>query len=124
MAPPTAFDVRPAGQVQPTDLRASYVDSVLSFIDGAALAPLCLVADAGNRAAGPTFDAIAAALALRGAKLDICLVNHTPDKSFPNGIPNPLLPESHAATGDAVRAVKADLGVAWDGDFDRCFLFD
>jgi phosphomannomutase len=124
IAPPAAFDARPAGHVQPADLRASYVDRVLSFIDCAALAPMRLVANAGNGAAGPTFDAIAAALAVRGAKLDICRVNHTPDKSFPNGIPNPLLPENHAATGDAVRAMKADLGVAWDGDFDRCFFFD
>ncbi|MFN3281481.1 MAG: phosphomannomutase [Tabrizicola sp.] len=124
IAPPADLGDCPAGLVRQTDLRPAYVDRVLSFIDCADLAPLRLVANAGNGAAGPTFDAIAAELAVRGAKLDICRVNHTPDKSFPNGIPNPLLPENHAATCDAVRAAQADLGVAWDGDFDRCFFFD
>jgi phosphomannomutase len=123
-APRSTDDDRRAGHIEPTNLRAAYVERVLSFIDCTALAPLRLVANSGNGAAGPTFDAIAAALAARGAKLDICRVNHTPDGSFPNGIPNPLLPENHAATGDAVRASWADFGVAWDGDFDRCFFFD
>ncbi|MCU0902288.1 MAG: phosphomannomutase [Tabrizicola sp.] len=123
-APRSTDDDRRAGHIEPTNLRAAYVDRVLSFIDCTALAPMRLVANAGNGAAGPTFDAIAEALAARGAKLDICRVNHTPDCSFPNGIPNPLLPENHAATGDAVRASWADFGVAWDGDFDRCFFFD
>jgi phosphomannomutase len=113
-----------AGTVMPVDLRQAYVDRVLSFIDPAALAPLRIVVNAGNGAAGPTFDAIASALAARGTQLDIIRVNHTPDGRFPNGIPNPLLPENHAATGDHVWASGADFGVAWDGDFDRCFFFD
>ncbi|TAG13410.1 MAG: phosphomannomutase, partial [Rhodobacterales bacterium] len=114
----------PAGIVMPVDLRQAYVDRVLSFIDPAALAPMRIVVNAGNGAAGPTFDAIASAMADRGARLDIIRVHHTPDGRFPNGIPNPLLPENHAATGDHVRASGADFGVAWDGDFDRCFFFD
>lgn len=114
----------PQGTRQPVDTRQAYVEKVLSFIDPAALASFRLVANAGNGAAGPTFDAIAEALSERGARLDIARVHHQPDGRFPNGVPNPLLPENHAATGDVVRACQADFGVAWDGDFDRCFFFD
>jgi len=59
-----------------------------------------------------------------GAPLEFIKLHHQPDGTFPNGIPNPLLPENRAATADAVRQHKADMGIAWDGDFDRCFLFD
>ena len=104
--------------------RAAYVETVLKFVDVAALRPLKIVVNAGNGAAGPTFDAIAATLSARGAPLQILRMHHEPDGSFPNGIPNPLLPENQPATADAVRAAGADLGVAWDGDFDRCFFFD
>ncbi|MCU0826156.1 MAG: phosphomannomutase [Tabrizicola sp.] len=123
-APPCTDDDRPAGHIQPADVRGYYVDRVLSFVDTTELAPLRLVVNAGNGAAGPTFDAIADALALRGVCLEITRVHHQPDGTFPNGVPNPLLPENHAATGNAVVAAEADFGVAWDGDFDRCFFFD
>lgn len=122
--PPEPGLATPQGTVRLVDTRQAYVKRVLSFIDPAALLPFRLVANAGNGAAGPTFDAIAQALADRGARLDIRRVHHQPDGSFPNGVPNPLLPENHAATGDVVRASRADFGVAWDGDFDRCFFFD
>ena len=59
-----------------------------------------------------------------GAPLEFVRVHHAPDAAFPNGIPNPLLPENHSATADVVKAEKADFGVAFDGDFDRCFFFD
>lgn len=104
--------------------RAAYVEKVLSFVDLAALKPLKIVVNAGNGAAGPTFDAIAAELARRGAPFEFVRMYHTPDGSFPNGIPNPMLPENQPATAQAVIAARADMGVAWDGDFDRCFLFD
>lgn len=119
-------DLPPAcpGRVTRVDPRAAYVDRVLSFIDPSLLASFRLVANAGNGAAGPTFDALATALSKRGARLEIIRVHHRPDGSFPHGVPNPLLPENHAATGDVVWASGADLGVAWDGDFDRCFFFD
>ncbi|MEZ5751210.1 MAG: phosphomannomutase [Paracoccaceae bacterium] len=107
-----------------TEARAAYVERVLSFVDVSALRPLKVVVNAGNGAAGPTFDAIAAALAARGAPLTFVRQHHTPDGSFPHGIPNPLLPENRPATADRVIAEAADLGVAWDGDFDRCFFFD
>jgi phosphomannomutase len=80
--------------------------------------------NSGNGAGGPTFDAIAERLIELGAPLEFIRVHHTADATFPNGIPNPLLPENHAATADVVEAEAADFGVAFDGDFDRCFFFD
>ncbi|MHA3977209.1 phosphohexomutase domain-containing protein [Halovulum sp. GXIMD14794] len=112
------------GSRQQVSTRDAYVERVLSFVDVVKLAPLHLLMNAGNGAAGPTFDAIADGLAEKGAPLTFTRHHHTPDPSFPNGVPNPLLPENHPKTGDAVRAASADLGVAWDGDFDRCFFFD
>jgi len=106
------------------EARAKYVEKVLSFIDVDGLRPLKVVVNSGNGAAGPTFDAIAARLADLGAPIEFIRVHHDPDHTFPNGIPNPLLPENHAATTDFVRAHSADMGVAFDGDFDRCFFFD
>ena len=106
------------------DPRRAYVDRVLSFVDAPSLAPLRILVNAGNGAAGPTFDAIAAGLAAQGAPVVFERLFHDPDGRFPNGIPNPLLPENQPATADVVRRTGADLGVAWDGDFDRCFLFD
>jgi phosphomannomutase len=106
------------------DARAKYVEQVLSFIAVGVLSPLRVVVNSGNGAAGPSFDAIAAELDRRGAPIDFIRVHHVPDHTFPNGIPNPQLPENHAATADVVILKGADLGVAFDGDFDRCFFFD
>ena len=104
--------------------RTKYVDQCLGFVDVAALKPLRIVVNCGNGAAGPTFDAIADALINKFAPIEFIRVHHKPDHTFPNGIPNPLLPENHPATGDVVVSENADFGVAFDGDFDRCFLFD
>ena len=106
------------------EARMAYVDRVLSFFDVKALRPLKIVINSGNGAAGPTFDAIAERLLELGAPLEFICVHHVPDATFPNGIPNPLLRENHAATADVVKAEGADFGVAFDGDFDRCFFFD
>ena len=106
------------------EARRAYVDRVLGFVDVKALRPLKIVVNSGNGAAGPTFDALAKGLLALGAPLHLIRVHHTPDATFPNGIPNPLLPENHAATADVVKAEGADFGVAFDGDFDRCFFFD
>ena len=106
------------------EARKAYVECVLSFVDVRALRPLKIVVNSGNGAAGPTFDAIASRLLSLGAPLEFIHVHHEPDAAFPNGIPNPLLPENHAATADVVKAESADFGVAFDGDFDRCFFFD
>ena len=114
-----------SGSIKPAEgARDAYVERVLSFVDVSALKPMKLLVNAGNGAAGPTFDAIWDALIAKGAPLEVVRLHHTPDGSFPNGIPNPLLDENQPVTADAVIAEGADLGVAWDGDFDRCFFFD
>jgi phosphomannomutase len=109
---------------RPEVARKAYVDRVLSFVDVEALRPLKIVVNSGNGAAGTTFDAIADRLSFLGAPLEFIRVHHVPEATFPNGIPNPLLPENHAATADVVKVETADFGVAFDGDFDRCFFFD
>lgn len=101
-----------------------YVSHMLSYVDLANFTPLKVVVNAGNGAAGPALDAIVSELKSRGAPIEFVKVHHNADGTFPNGIPNPLLPENRADTAEAVRATKADFGIAWDGDFDRCFLFD
>ena len=106
------------------EARKAYVDRVLSFVDVKALKPLKVVVNSGNGAAGPTFDALSERLLALGAPLEFVRVHHAHDATFPNGIPNPLLPENHPATADVVKTEKADFGVAFDGDFDRCFLFN
>ena len=105
-----------------TGARPAYVAHVLRFVTPAAMMPMTILVNAGNGAAGPTFDAVAAALSQ--TQLRFVRVNHAPDGSFPNGVPNPQLVQNHAVTAAAVIAAGADIGVAWDGDFDRCFLFD
>lgn len=97
----------------------AYIDHLLTYIDQTKLRPLKIVVNAGNGTAGPVLDALQSYL-----PFELIKVNHEPDGSFPHGIPNPLLPENRQQTAAAVRAHSADFGLAWDGDFDRCFLFD
>lgn len=99
--------------------KSAYIDHLLSYVDASKLRPLKLVVNAGNGGAGAIVDLLAPHLPLEFIR--IC---HEPDGNFPNGIPNPLLPENRAATAEAVREHGADFGIAWDGDFDRCFFFD
>jgi phosphomannomutase/phosphomannomutase/phosphoglucomutase len=103
---------------------APYVDHLLTYIDLNEMQPLKLVVNAGNGAAGHVIDAIEAQFNQRRVPIIFIKIHHEPDGHFPNGIPNPLLPENRKATADAVIAHQADMGIAWDGDFDRCFLFD
>ncbi|QXT39035.1 phosphomannomutase [Gymnodinialimonas ceratoperidinii] len=115
-----------AGEVVETaaEARAAYVARVTEFVDIDALKPLKILVNAGHGTAGPCFDAIAEALDQRGSPLRFERLFHEPDGSFPEGLPNPLLPENRTATARAVTETGADFGVAWDGDFDRCFFFD
>ena len=92
---------------------------MLSFIDPGSLRPFRIVADAGNGCAGPALKALAPYL-----PCDLILLHGEPDGAFPHGIPNPLLPEKRDFTANAVRENRADFGLAWDGDFDRCFFYD
>ena len=101
-----------------------YVEHLLGYVDLANLTPLKLVVNAGNGAAGHVIDVIEARFKELGVPIQFIKVHHEPDGNFPNGIPNPLLPENRAATAEAVIAHGAAMGIAWDGDFDRCFLFD
>ncbi|WP_447881093.1 phosphomannomutase CpsG [Serratia fonticola] len=103
---------------------ADYVQHVLSYVNITNFKPLKLVINSGNGAAGHVIDAIEAQLKAHNVPLEFIKVHHKPDGTFPNGIPNPLLPECRADTANAVREHGADMGIAFDGDFDRCFLFD
>ncbi|QTR44874.1 phosphomannomutase CpsG [Thiothrix litoralis] len=103
---------------------ADYVQHLLGYIDLKAIKPLTLVVNAGNGAAGHVVDALEAEFTRLHVPIRFIKVHNEPDGTFPHGIPNPLLPENRADTRDAVLAHNADMGIAWDGDFDRCFLFD
>ncbi len=112
-------EVSEKGSVDRRDMRSAYIEHLLSYVDVAKLKPLKIVCNAGNGGAGAVIDALEPHLPIEFIK-----VHHEPDGSFPNGIPNPLLPERRQSTIDAVKESGADFGIAWDGDFDRCFFFD
>lgn len=107
------------GSLLTLDSKPAYLEHLLTYTDTTALKPLKVVVNSGNGCAGPIID-------LLEPYLPYCFVkvHHQPDGSFPNGIPNPLLPENREATAQVVRESGADVGIAWDGDFDRCFFFD
>ena len=107
------------GQIKPVYDKSAYIDHLLTYIDVASLKPLKILADPGNGAAGPALQALAARL-----PLEFVFINIEPDGNFPNGVPNPLLPENRTLTRAALLENNCDLGLAWDGDFDRCFFFD
>jgi phosphomannomutase/phosphomannomutase/phosphoglucomutase len=107
------------GQVLPLDVRERYRDHLLSYVDREGLTPLSIVVNAGNGGAGAVIDLLEPELPFTFHKL-----LHEPDGNFPNGVPNPLLPGNRELTSRAVVEHGADLGLAWDGDFDRCFFFD
>ncbi len=118
-----AADTAPAGTpTAPEHSRpdkSAYIQHLLSYVDAPTLKPLKLVVNAGNGGAGAIVDLLAPHL-----PFEFIRVFHEPDGHFPNGIPNPLLPENRQASADAVKQHGADFGIAWDGDFDRCFFFD
>jgi phosphomannomutase len=107
------------GSLSEVDTRHAYINHLLSYVDVVSLKPLRIVCTAGNGGAGRVIDALEPHLPFEFIK-----VHHEPDGHFPNGVPNPLLVENRAATADRIRSEGADMGIAWDGDFDRCFFFD
>lgn len=107
------------GERRAVDVYAKYISHLLSYVDVQGLAPLTIVTNAGNGCASLAMDGLQDQLPFHFVK-----IHHTPDGTFPNGVPNPLLPENRTPTIDAIREYEADLGIAWDGDFDRCFFFD
>ncbi|WP_306801381.1 hypothetical protein [Endozoicomonas sp. ONNA1] len=96
-----------------------YVEKILGFVELGNFTPLKLVINSGNGAAGHVIDAIESRFISANVPVEIIKVHNEPDSSFPNGIPNPLLPECRQDTIDAVKAHNADMGIAFDGDFDQ-----
>jgi phosphomannomutase len=107
------------GTIKELDIMDQFTEKLRTFIKEDSLKPLKVVVNAGNGCVGPALDAIEKYLPISMIK-----VFHEPDSNFPNGVPNPLLPENRKPTIDAILKNQADLGVAWDGDYDRCFFFD
>ena len=119
IAESVAYNPNIKPDIKYADIRDSYLDEILSFIDVDNIKPMKIVVNSGNGCAGPVVDALESRLPITFIK-----IQNEPDGSFPNGIPNPLLIENREVTSQAVIEHKADLGIAWDGDFDRCFFFD
>ncbi|QLB21482.1 phosphomannomutase [Vespertiliibacter pulmonis] len=101
-----------------------YINHLLSYINLSNLTPKTLVINSGNGAAGKVIDAIEAQFKAHNVPITFVKIHNNPDGNFPNGIPNPILHENRQDSIDAVLAHHADMGIAFDGDFDRCFLFD
>ena len=111
------LDIEP--DIETINLKHEYIEKLLEFIQPNMIKPMHIVMNAGNGCAGPIVDMLEEKLPITIRK-----IQNEPDGSFPNGIPNPLLPENRDITSKAVIEHSADLGIAWDGDFDRCFFFD
>ena len=116
--------VNDKGQLQLLTDKSAYINHVIDFIDIKKLKPLKIVINSGNGSAGPVVDLIVDKLVQAKAPIEVIKLHHQPDGSFPNGIPNPMILANRESTQKAVIQHKADLGIAFDGDFDRCFLFD
>lgn len=107
------------GKIEQIDIMDSFIDNLKKFYDPSTIKPYKVVVNAGNGCVGPALDKLESRLPIKMIK-----VFHQPDSNFPNGVPNPLLPENRQPTIDAINEHNADLGVAWDGDYDRCFFFN
>ena len=107
------------GTVENIDVMEAFINNLSKFYDPKKIKPFKVVVNAGNGCAGLAIDEIESKLPIKMIK-----VFNEPDSDFPNGVPNPLLIENRKPTIDAVLKNNAHLGVAWDGDYDRCFFFD
>ena len=107
-----------------SESKEAYVNKILQFVDPIYFPEIKIVINSGNGAIGPTFDLIEEKLAKLTNNLNFIKIDHSPDSNFPNGIPNPLLKENHLKNKQLIIENNADLGIAFDGDFDRCFFFD
>jgi phosphomannomutase len=107
------------GSVTSLDSRPAYIEHLMTYVDPSKLKSLKIVSNPGNGGAGMVMDELEKRL-----PFELVKVHHEPDGNFPNGIPNPLEEHNRPATIEAVKNSGADLGIAWDGDFDRCFFFD
>ena len=117
-------EVTSKGTTEKYNILPEFVEHLMSYIDPAKIRPMKLVVNAGNGAAGHVIDAIEIKFKELNIPVEFIKIHHEADGNFPNGIPNPILIENRASTRDAVIKHSADMGIAWDGDFDRCFLFD
>lgn len=120
----TFEDVSKKGTTQPYNILPEFIAHLMNYIDPAKIRPLKLVMNAGNGAAGHVVDAIEAKFKQLNIPVEFIKIHNDADGTFPNGIPNPILVENRDSTRNAVLEHGADMGIAWDGDFDRCFLFD
>ena len=107
------------GKVTKKDIMGGFINHLKQFYSADKIKPFKVVVNAGNGCAGLALNALEKELPIKMIK-----IFNEPDSNFPNGVPNPLLPQNRKSTIDAVIKNNANLGVAWDGDFDRCFFFD
>ncbi|MDH0834287.1 phosphomannomutase CpsG [Acinetobacter johnsonii] len=118
------IDATQKGLVEKYNILPEFVDHLMTYIDPNKIRPMKLVTNAGNGAAGHVIDAIEEKFKALNIPVEFIKIHHEADGNFPNGIPNPILIENRDSTSQAVLKHGADMGIAWDGDFDRCFLFD
>ena len=107
------------GGLERVNTKPAYIEHLLTYVDASLLKPLKIVCNPGNGGAGPAIDLLEPHL-----PFELIKVHHQPDGHFPNGVPNPMLEENRTPTAAAIAEHQADIGIAWDGDFDRCFFFD